>query len=83
MPNIHQPKFCPNCGFAKAGNNKITLSGNQKHHTKHNEFKCYHCGYTADRDAKVPASLIRYSADSMSEIMKRQKSGQDYQVLGI
>ena len=76
-------QVCPNCGFAKAGDNKITLSGNQKHHTKHNEFKCYHCGYIADRDAKVPASLIRYSADSMSEIMKRQKLGQDYQVLGI
>lgn len=76
-------QVCPNCGFAKAGDNKITLSGNQKHHTKHNEFKCYHCGYTADRDEKVPASLVRYSADSMAEIMKRQELGQDYQVLGI
>lgn len=76
-------QICPNCGWAKGGDNKITLSGNKKHHTKHNEFICYHCGYRTDRDEKVPAALVRYSADSMKKIKNMQKKGEDYQVLGV
>lgn len=76
-------QVCPRCGMAKAGNNKITLTGNKKHGTPHNIFKCYHCGYEADRDVKVSSALVRYNSESMSEIIKRQKLSKDYQILGI
>lgn len=29
---------CANCGYIKTGSEKITLVGNVKHHTKHNEY---------------------------------------------
>lgn len=73
-------QVCPNCGFAKAGDNKITLKGNSKHHTNHDEFVCYHCGYHANRDEKVPVSLMRFNLADMIEIKQKQKLGQDYLV---
>lgn len=73
---------CPRCGMAKAGDNKITLKGNRKHHTPHEVFTCYYCGYTADRDVKVSPTLMRYNAESMKNIRQLQKQGQDYQILG-
>lgn len=32
---------CSTCGHIKTGDNKISLNGNQKHHTKHNQYICY------------------------------------------
>lgn len=49
---------CANCGYVKKGDEKITLQGNQKHHTKHNEHICYECGYTNDRDDNAVLNLL-------------------------
>ena len=49
---------CSNCGHVKTGDEKITLSGNQKHGTKHNEYVCYHCGYEDDRDHNAVLNLL-------------------------
>lgn len=65
-------QMCPNCGAIKTGDDKITLKGNKKHQTKHNEFKCYQCGYTADRDEKVVPTLMRYTKLMMKHIKKEQ-----------
>ena len=49
---------CAKCGNVKKGNEKITLQGNQKHGTKHNEYICYQCGYTNDRDENAVLNLL-------------------------
>ena len=49
---------CARCGYVKKGNEKITLQGNQKHGTKHNEYICYQCGYTNDRDENAVLNLL-------------------------
>ena len=49
---------CSNCGHVKTGDEKITLSGNQKHGTKHQEYVCYQCGYEDDRDHNAVLNLL-------------------------
>lgn len=49
---------CSSCGFVKTGDDKITLSGNQKHGTRHNEYICYHCGYEDDHDHNAVLNLL-------------------------
>ena len=49
---------CSQCGHIKTGDDKITLSGNQKHHTKHNEYICYECGAVMDRDQNAVQNLL-------------------------
>ena len=49
---------CSSCGFVKTGEDKITLEGNKKHGTKHNEYVCYECGFTADRDYNATLNLL-------------------------
>lgn len=49
---------CSACGHIKIGDEKITLSGNQKHGTKHNEYVCYQCGYKNDRDHNATLNLL-------------------------
>mgnify|MGYP003086216873 CR=1 FL=1 len=49
---------CSACGFVKTGEDKITLYGNQKHGTRHNEYICYHCGYRDDRDHNAVLNLL-------------------------
>ena len=49
---------CSSCGFIKTGDDKITLSGNLKHGTRHNEYICYHCGYKDDRDHNAVLNLL-------------------------
>ena len=49
---------CSECGFVKQAEDKITLSGNKKHHTKHNEYICYNCGSILDRDENAVANLL-------------------------
>lgn len=52
-------QLCSRCGYRKTGANKITLAGNSKHHTKHNEFICYNCGYQDDRDHNAVMNLLK------------------------
>lgn len=49
---------CSSCGYIKTGDEKITLSGNQKHGTRHNEYHCYQCGYKGDRDYNAVLNLV-------------------------
>lgn len=49
---------CSHCGFVKTGEDKITLEGNKKHGTKHREYVCYECGFTADRDYNAVLNLL-------------------------
>ena len=49
---------CSQCGYVKTGDDKITLQGNQKHHTKHNQYICYHCGAMLDRDENAVKNLL-------------------------
>ena len=50
---------CSECGFVKQGEDKITLQGNKKHHTKHNEYICYNCGSILDRDENAVYNLLQ------------------------
>lgn len=49
---------CSACGFVKTDDDKITLTGNTKHGTKHNEYICYECGYCDDRDRNAVKNLL-------------------------
>ena len=49
---------CSNCGHIKTDDEKITLRGNQKHGTKHNEYVCYECGYEDSRDHNAVLNLL-------------------------
>ena len=49
---------CSHCRHIKTGDDKITLTGNAKHGTAHNEYICYDCGYTADRDMNAVNNLL-------------------------
>ena len=49
---------CSSCGHIKTGDDKITLTGNAKHGTAHNEYVCYECGYQSDRDANAVNNLL-------------------------
>lgn len=50
---------CSECGNIKQGEDKITLQGNKKHHTKHNEYVCYNCGAILDRDENAVKNLLQ------------------------
>ena len=50
---------CSECGNVKHGDDKITLSGNAKHHTGHNEYVCYNCGSILDRDENAVQNLLQ------------------------
>lgn len=49
---------CSCCGYIKTGEDKITLSGNEKYGTKHHEYYCYECGYKANRDYNAVLNLL-------------------------
>ena len=49
---------CSACGFVKTGDDKITLDGNHKHGTRHNQYICYQCGYEDDRDHNAVLNLL-------------------------
>lgn len=49
---------CAQCGYVKKGDEKITLQGNKKHGTKYNEYICYQCGYSNDRDENAVLNLL-------------------------
>ena len=54
---------CAACGNVKKGDDKITLYGNKKHGTKHNEYVCYNqkCpnyNTVVDRDTNAMLSLL-------------------------
>lgn len=50
---------CSECGYIKTGEDKVTLAGNKKHHTKHNEYVCYNCGIILDRDENAVQNLLQ------------------------
>ena len=43
IANKHYPSTqrCATCGNIKKGDDRITLLGNEKHHTRHNQYVCY------------------------------------------
>lgn len=49
---------CSVCGHIKQGDDEITLAGNKKHHTKHDEYICYECGAVMNRDENAVANLL-------------------------
>ena len=49
---------CSACGFVKTGDDRITLDGNHKHGTRHNQYICYRCGYEDDRDHNAVLNLL-------------------------
>ena len=49
---------CSSCGHVKKGDERITLNGNKKHNTKHNEYVCYACGAVMDRDENAVMNLF-------------------------
>ena len=49
---------CSACGHVKTGDEKITLSGNAKHGTKHHEYVCYKCSHEDDRDHNAVLNLL-------------------------
>ncbi|MGN0949946.1 MAG: RNA-guided endonuclease InsQ/TnpB family protein [Mitsuokella sp.] len=49
---------CAACGHVKTGEERITLHGNQKHGTRHDQYICYECGYQNNRDANAVLNLL-------------------------
>ena len=49
---------CAKCGYVKTGEEKIALQGNKKHNTKHNEYICYKCSCSNDRDEHAVLNLL-------------------------
>lgn len=49
---------CSACGCVKTGDDKITLEGNHKHGTRHNQYICHQCGYEDDRDHNAVLNLL-------------------------
>ena len=58
-PSYPSTQLCSECGYRKTGEDKITLRGNKKHHTKHNEYVCYECGFKDDRDHNAVMNLLK------------------------
>ena len=58
-PSYPSTQLCSKCGHRKTGDDKITLYGNKKHHTKHNEYICYECGFKDDRDHNAVMNLLK------------------------
>ncbi|MGM9906682.1 RNA-guided endonuclease InsQ/TnpB family protein, partial [Limosilactobacillus sp.] len=61
LADRHYPSTqrCSQCGYVKTGKDKITLQGNSKYHTKHNEYVCYRCGAVMDRDENAVQNLLQ------------------------
>lgn len=53
-------QICSKCGYRKTGDEKITLWGNKKHHTKHSQYICYKCGAKFGRDENAAINLYQY-----------------------
>ncbi len=52
---------CSKCGFIKIGADKVSLAGNQTHHTGHDDYVCYECGAVMRRDQNAVENLIQYA----------------------
>ncbi len=57
---------CSECGNIKTGDDKITLAGNKKHHTNHDEYHCYNCGVSLKRDENAVENLIWYGKQALT-----------------
>lgn len=60
-------KISLNKEHRKIGEERITLWGNKKHHTKHNEYICYGCGAKLDRDQNASMNLYQYPESNWLE----------------
>ena len=49
---------CSKCGHIKQKDERITLEGNSKHKTRHDEYICYECGAVMDRDENAVMNLL-------------------------
>jgi putative transposase len=58
---------CAHCGHVKTSDERITLWGNTKHGTRHDEYVCYECGYTNDRDKNAVLNLLALAEPSLVE----------------
>lgn len=58
-PSYPSTQLCSKCGYQKTGDEKITLYGNKKHQTQHNEYICYECGFKDDRDHNAVMNLLK------------------------
>ncbi|MEY8737555.1 RNA-guided endonuclease InsQ/TnpB family protein [Lactobacillus sp. AN1001] len=60
LADKHYPSTqrCSRCGHIKTGDEKIGLNGNLKHGTKHDEYICYECGFSCDRDENAVYNLF-------------------------
>ncbi|MCI6159699.1 MAG: transposase [Selenomonadaceae bacterium] len=56
---------CAHCGHVKTADDHITLCGNAKHHTRHDEYICYECGYTNNRDRNAVLNLLALADPSL------------------
>lgn len=63
-------QICSKCGYRKTGDERITLKGNKKHHTGHDDYICYNCGAKMQRDPNAAVNLFDYPE---SEWLKEEK----------
>ncbi|MHA8263084.1 RNA-guided endonuclease InsQ/TnpB family protein [Lactobacillaceae bacterium Melli_B3] len=52
-------QLCSKCGYRKNKDDRITLSGNKKHNTKHEQYICYNCGFIGNRDKNAVVNLLK------------------------
>ncbi|MDG3060763.1 transposase [Lacticaseibacillus huelsenbergensis] len=52
---------CSRCGHVKTADERVTLSGNLKHRTGHDDYHCYQCGVKLRRDENAVENLIAYA----------------------
>lgn len=73
---VVDPKYttqmCSNCGHIKKGEDHLTLSGNKKHGTTHDEYICYECGYVGDRDINAAINILHLGIKKLLEEQKEQ-----------
>ncbi|ETW67207.1 transposase [Lacticaseibacillus rhamnosus 2166] len=60
-PMFPSTQRCSKCGYIKTGEEKLTLHGNAKYHTGHDDYICYQCGARMRRDENAVDNLIDYA----------------------
>ena len=60
-PMFPSTQRCSKCGYIKTGEEKLTLHGNAKYHTGHDDYICYQCGAKMRRDENAVDNLIDYA----------------------
>ena len=74
---VVDPKYttqmCSNCGHIKKGEDHLTLSGNKRHGTTHDEYICYECGYVGDRDINAAINILHLGIKRLLEEQVKNK----------